>query len=308
MKDLVSILIPVFNRECFIAETLHSALNQTYQEIEVVVVDNCSTDSTWDIIQAIALKDSRVKCFRNESNIGPVRNWKRCIDEANGVYGKILWSDDLIHERFIEETVAEFNKDVAFVYTAVGIFSDNPKEYDVYFSQPKNSIISSSVYIESLMFEEKHPRSPGCAIFRLQDLRNNLLINIPNTIGSDFSMHAIGNDSLIFLLTANEYKNVVVINQVMSFFRAHPNSISESSENGKLQLHYLLSDSYFIENKRPEYVVRNNSKIYIYLRRFYRITAKYNIFSISDFYVDNKNYKFTYTDVLRIAFCRLLRK
>ena len=89
--DLVSILIPVYNRETLIEDTVQSALNQTYPNIEIIVVDNKSTDRTWDILEKLANRDSRIKIFQNKTNIGPVRNWKRCIDNASGKYGKILW-------------------------------------------------------------------------------------------------------------------------------------------------------------------------------------------------------------------------
>jgi len=103
-EPLVSILIPTYNRERLIGETIRSALVQTYPHIEVVVVDNASTDSSWEVISELARKDSRIHPFRNETNVGPMRNWKRAFDEAKGKNGKVLWSDDLIAPDFHEKT------------------------------------------------------------------------------------------------------------------------------------------------------------------------------------------------------------
>ena len=86
----VSVLIPVYNRQNLIETTVKSALDQTYQNTEIVIVDNKSTDNTWKILQALAQTDDRVKIYQNETNIGPVRNWLRCINEATGEYAKIL--------------------------------------------------------------------------------------------------------------------------------------------------------------------------------------------------------------------------
>ena len=114
---LVSILVPTYNRVKFIEETIESALKQTYWNIEVVVVDNASTDGTWEKICSLASENERIKATRNDNNIGPVRNWIRCVELASGIYGKILWSDDLMDERFIEKTLALFDGSVGFVFT-----------------------------------------------------------------------------------------------------------------------------------------------------------------------------------------------
>ena len=65
----VSILIPVYNRAKIISETLNSAVNQTYKNIEVIVVDNKSTDNTFEIVKEFAKSHSNVKVYQNEENI-----------------------------------------------------------------------------------------------------------------------------------------------------------------------------------------------------------------------------------------------
>tara|TARA_R110001592_G_scaffold363250_1_gene682474 strand:- start:6875 stop:7831 length:957 start_codon:yes stop_codon:yes gene_type:complete len=291
MSELVSILIPVFNRENLIEETLLSALNQTYSNIEIIVVDNASTDNTWQVIEKIALNDSRIKCFRNSENIGPVRNWMRCIDEATGIYGKILWSDDLIHSEFIEETLPYLqNDDVGFVYTMTEIFIDGTDKKTEHFHIGDTGIYGSEQYVQGVIFDGRYPVSPGCAIFRLNDLKLNLLVDIPNSVDSDFSMHAIGNDLLIFLLTASQYKKFAYIDKVLSSFRAHDGSISISSADGKLPLHYTLATAYFIENKRKDLIEKFNVLIRLHLIR-YRKSNKYGMNKVSDFYCTNVNYR-----------------
>lgn len=161
-------------------------MSQTYKNIEIIVVDNKSTDKTWEVLQRLASQDVRIKIFQNETNIGPVRNWKRCIDEANG---KILWSDDLIAPTFLEKTVAYLeNEDVGFIFTGTEIFVDK---------KIAHAFVGNTGIYETnngVLFEGNYPVSPGCAVFRLKDLKNNLLVDIPNKVNSDFAMHAIGND------------------------------------------------------------------------------------------------------------------
>lgn len=294
-NGLVSILIPVYNRENLIAETIQSAISQSYKNIEIIIVDNASTDNTWNIVSSFLEQDARIKAYKNESNIGPVRNWLRCVEEASGVFGKILWSDDLISPDFIEKTLALFNKDVGFVYTGANTFNDN-SYYDcsTHYLLSKTGLYSSTVYIEKALFGGGIPVSPGCAIFRLEDIKKNLLIQIPNKINSDFSSHAIGNDLLLFLLVANQYEYFGHIAEPLSFFRAHNESISISSDAIKLSLFYLLAKAHFVENFQLEYLNLFAAKLQSFLWRHKKNTIKYNLTNASDFFYCEVKIKFFY--------------
>lgn len=305
MNKLVSILIPAYNRENLIEETVQSALNQTYKNIEVVVVDNQSTDNTWEVLQKLASQDERIKIFQNEINIGPVRNWKRCIDEASGEYGKILWSDDLIAPDFLEKTVPYLeNKDVGFVYTGTEIFVDGTDKKTSHYFIGESGIYESERYINGVLFDRNYPVSPGCALFRLKDLKKNLLVDIPNKVNSDFAMHAIGNDLLIFLLTAYQYKNFAFVNEKLSLFRAHEGSISIQSNNGKLPLHYNLASAYFVENYRRDLINKLNTKLWFSIRRNNAGSKIYSLNKIENYYLSNYNFNLS---VIFLTIC-LIKK
>ena len=70
----ISVLIPLYNAEKFIAQAIESVLNQTYTDFELIIVDNCSTDRSVEIARNYE-SDKRVKIFENDENIGAVRNW-----------------------------------------------------------------------------------------------------------------------------------------------------------------------------------------------------------------------------------------
>ena len=308
LQNKVSILIPVYNREHLIEETVKSALAQTYQNIEIVIVDNKSTDKTWNMLTRLAKEDKRIKIFQNETNIGPVRNWKRCIDEANGEYGKILWSDDLIDPMFVEKTVPYLkNSDIGFVFTGTEIFVDRTNKKSIHYFIGENGVYKREQYINGVLFEGNYPVSPACALFRLKDLKKNLLVDIPNKVDSDFSMHAIGNDLLIFLLTAHQYKNFAFINEKLSFFRAHDGSISIQSNNGKLPLHYNLASAHFVENFRPDLIKKQNVIIWNLLRVYNKTSKKFNINTISDFYIKNTNFKLDFLLLFKKIIKKLMR-
>lgn len=308
-KELVSILIPVYNRQDLIEETVRSAMAQIYKDIEIIVVDNCSTDNTWEVLKKLSLEDKRIKIFQNPTNIGPVRNWLRCIDEASGKYGKILWSDDLIAPEFIEKTVLYLkNEDVGFVFTGTKIFTEGTDISSMHYFIGQSDIYNSDEYINGVLFGGDYPVSPGCALFRLDDLKKNLFENIPNNANSDFSMHAIGNDLLLFLLTAYQYKKFAFVNEPLSLFRAHDGSISIQSGNGKLPLHYGLATAYFLERYGGDLIKKWNTRIFLLNLKYKETSIKYNLNKIENFYTINKNYKLDLLFLVREIYLYIKRR
>lgn len=104
MKPLVSICIPAYNNADYIKETIDAILKQTYENIEVIVVDDQSKDDTVKIVEAI--EDKRVHLHKNEQNLGMVGNWNRCITLASGEYVKLVCADDILYPESIEKEVA----------------------------------------------------------------------------------------------------------------------------------------------------------------------------------------------------------
>ena len=91
---LCTIAIPVYNRVDLIGRCVLSALRQADQNVEIVIVDNASTDGTWEYL--CNLDTSLVRIYRNDSNIGIFGNFNRCLHEAKGRYIRFLCSDDLL--------------------------------------------------------------------------------------------------------------------------------------------------------------------------------------------------------------------
>ena len=105
MNPLVSVITPTFNSELYIAETIRSVRNQTYPNWEMLIVDDCSSDSTRSIAESIAKRDSRIRVFRQESNFGagPARN--RALENSRGRFIAYLDADDLWYPTKLERQV-----------------------------------------------------------------------------------------------------------------------------------------------------------------------------------------------------------
>lgn len=257
-EELVSILIPVYNRENIVKDTIQSALQQTYENTEIIIVDNCSTDNTWTVLREMASKYPKLKIFQNEENLGPVKNWSRCLSEAKGVYGKILFSDDLISNNFIENCLNVLDEDTAFVMSEIKVFGGKT-DTDFFKFRVKESW-QSSEYLEDVLFKNTYgfPVSPGCSLFRLDDLKKSLIIDIPNPFNLDFNRYGAGNDLLIFLLTAIRYPKIKIAKNATSYFRLHEGSFTISN---KLAVYYDFSKYYFIKHHRPEYLSKFKSHL-----------------------------------------------
>lgn len=248
MKDntapLVSIVIPTYNREQYISKAVDSAISQTYNNIEVVIVDNCSTDKTWEMLSSYKNKNTNIRIFQNESNLGPVRNWQRCFEQAKGEFVKILWSDDWIDPTFVERAIEEIDSETAFVISNVSARDNSGNERSRSTLRPGS--FKTESYINDVLYfrREGFPVSPGCALFRTKDLRSALILKVPNNDGLDSSCNGAGNDLLLFLTTASKYPKIKIIGETLSFFRVHDDSFSMGKD---LTTHYEWAIVYFIK-------------------------------------------------------------
>lgn len=319
MIDLpkVSILVPAYNRADLIIETLDSAVNQTYKELEIIVVDNKSTDNTYELIQIFAESHPNVKVFQNEENIGPVRNWRKCLDYATGEFVKILWSDDLIAPTFVEKTLQYLtdHEDIGFVFTGAEIFEGefgNGTKTEAYFIG-ETGVYDTNKFIAGSLIGAGYPVSPGNAIFRKKDVDKNLLVDVPNRIGSDFKVHAIGPDLLIYLLTAKDYPKFGFVSEPLAFFRSHTDCITISTKITDVSILYNIAKAYFVDKYINDKELKK--KFDTRLIAFYMWRGRSNTIglnSFKDFYAEHHkfllDYKFLATLIIKRALLKSAHK
>ena len=111
----LSIGLPVFNGADYLEEALISILAQTFTDFELVISDNASTDRTEDICRAYAMKDKRVKYYRNPKNIGATQNWYRVFDLSCGEYFASAAHDDLYAADYMEKCISVLDRDPSII-------------------------------------------------------------------------------------------------------------------------------------------------------------------------------------------------
>ena len=105
MSPLVSIITPTFNSEKFISETIKSVQDQTYENWEMIIVDDCSSDKTTEIVELASNNDKRIKPFKLEKNSGAGIARNTAVEKASGKYIAFLDADDLWKPEKLEKQI-----------------------------------------------------------------------------------------------------------------------------------------------------------------------------------------------------------
>ncbi|HEV7745011.1 MAG TPA: glycosyltransferase family 2 protein [Pyrinomonadaceae bacterium] len=101
-RSKVSVCIPTYNGSTYLRQAIESARTQTYSDFELLIVDDSSSDDTFQIVEEFAQGDSRVRAYQNPQRLGLVGNWNRCLELAGGEWIKFLFQDDYLHPTCIE--------------------------------------------------------------------------------------------------------------------------------------------------------------------------------------------------------------
>lgn len=139
-QPLVSIALCTYNGEKYLAEQLNSVLAQTYKNLEIVIVDDASTDDTFLILQEYADKHECIKLFRNNSNLGFTKNFEKAIKLCQGIFIALCDQDDIWHPNKIALQVAAMDEEV-MVYHDSEFVQEN--------GQPMNKKMSDVVNLYS---------------------------------------------------------------------------------------------------------------------------------------------------------------
>ena len=133
-KPLVSVIMPVYNAEKYLDRSISSVINQTYDNLEILLIDDCSTDNSYNILKEYAKKDKRIKVFHNQENqhVSETRNVG--IRNSTGKYLYFIDSDDFIDNDYIEHLVNTAEKENADVVVNPNIYQykNGGKRYDIF--------------------------------------------------------------------------------------------------------------------------------------------------------------------------------
>jgi len=164
----VSICIPVRNGKSFLRLAVESALNQSFQDFEIIIVDNASTDGTPAVAEKLAAQDDRVRLLKNENNIGLVGNFNACLKLARGEFIKYLCADDLLLPFCLERMVRSLEKDASVMLVAGGrqIINEVGNVIGVQQYSRLASSIAGFEVINRCLFGTNYIGEPSAVMFR----------------------------------------------------------------------------------------------------------------------------------------------
>ena len=219
MEHLVSIIMPSYNTGKFIGQTISSVLAQTYENWELVIVDDCSADDTDAVVAAFS--DPRIRYFKNEKNSGAAVSRNRALREAKGRWIAFLDSDDLWEPEKLEKQIAFMEKNAcAFSYTNYRHIDEQSAPLGVTVTGPKR-ITKTGMYNYCW---------PGCltvmynaekvGLVQIADIRKN----------NDYAMW----------LQVCEKADCCLLDEVLGSYRIRSGSISRHGYMALIKWHYRL--------------------------------------------------------------------
>lgn len=254
----VSVIIPTYNRERTIKKSIESVLKQDYGDIEVIVVDDCSTDNTCKVIEGI--DDSRLRYIKLQKNSGACKARNVGIENAKGEYIAFQDSDDVWRENKLTiqlDTMKKANADIVVCFfQRINLRTGKKKRYD-------SQIPDGFVQYETLL--KKSIASTQCMLIKSECLK---------TIRFDETLRKAQDWDLILNLS-KKYK-VYFLNKILVDVYLQEDSITRHKEDS-------LAAYKTIYNKHKETIQKNNKLISIWCRKFGIAKLVYGIISVDDF-------------------------
>jgi len=222
VEGLVSIIMPSWNTARFIAESIQCVIDQTYQNWELLIVDDCSTDNT-DVVVEPFLKDPRIKYFHNEKNLGAALTRNKALREAQGEWIAFLDSDDLWTPLKLVKQIG-FMQEHGYVlsYTEYEKIDEEDNPLNIYVTGPRvvnKRKMYNYDYIGQLtmMYNAKH-----FGLIQIKDIKKN-------------------NDYAIRLqLYKKPDTKAYLLKENLAKYRIRKKSISHDKLSKKLKSHYDL--------------------------------------------------------------------
>lgn len=285
IKANISVIIPVYNVEKYISECLDSVINQTYKKLQIILVDDGSTDSSGKICDVYAEKDNRITVV-HQKNAGAGAAKNTGLDLVKGDYFSIIDSDDYIELDMYEKMVnslEKYNADIVqCLFRNVFVNDSFDRKFKIKSNYPK--VLTSKRFLKEYLYDWKY------AIFANKVFKSSLLKDIRFPVG-----RKIDDEFFTYKLVCNA-KKVVNIDNILYNYRMRKTSVMNENDTDRLiydRIDCFIERYNYISNVYPSlkknYIlklyddliyfkdsVRDNGKILALLSDFSRV--EYGVF------------------------------
>lgn len=250
----ISVVIPVYNVEKYLSECLDSVVNQTYKNLQIIIVDDGSTDSSGKICDEYAEKDDRITVV-HQSNAGAGAAKNTGLELIDGDYFSIIDSDDYIELDMYEKMVnslEKYNSDIAqCLFRNVFVNDSFDRKYKIKGNYPK--VLTSKKFLSELLYDWKY------AIFANKVFKTSLLKNIRFPVG-----RKIDDEFFTYKLVCNA-KKVVNIDNILYNYRMRKTSVMNENDTDRLiydRIDCFVERYDYIRRKYPSLNKKYLTKLY----------------------------------------------
>lgn len=300
-NPLISICIPTYNGDKYLAECLNTCLDQTFTNYEIVICDDGSSDKTISIIEQYKNKHPLIKFYKNEKNLGLVGNWNKCVELSSGEWIKFVFQDDYITKECLQEFFNGIDESTVLMVSKRNfILPNKPSDDHInYYTNEVRTLENTTSYIGSL-FTSKLISKIAVQNICLNFIGEPSLIFFKKNIIKDVGLfnHSLKQicDLEFALRVASKY-GLKYIPKKICAFRIHLDSTTSTNLSNKyFEMHNIepLLFSYFLLFDKHFEVFRSNLTVFqlIKLNLFFRVTAyraykvnlkeKYNYYLFND--------------------------
>lgn len=216
----VSVCLPVFNGSKYLAGAIESVLAQSHQNLELLIVDDLSSDRSAEIAIRYAQQDPRIVFWRNERNLGIFANYNECLKRVSGSFVKLFAQDDLLETNCLKRQLAELaaHENVALITAARAVIDDKGKETAIERFFDKTLIIPGSQviadYVRSFVYRSG---TPSQVMFRR------------SAVGAGFDSRYTLSGDIEYFFRILESGDYMYLDEVLVKFRRHGNSATVAS-------------------------------------------------------------------------------
>ncbi|MDO1451017.1 glycosyltransferase [Rhodocytophaga aerolata] len=258
----VSVIIPNYNHAKFLQKRIESVLNQTFTDFEVIIMDDCSTDDSREIIETYAQKDKRIKLIFNPTNSGSTfKQWNKGVRLSKGKYIWLAESDDYADRNFLEVLVKKLDAHpkAALVFSQsymvdeysnnLGILTEVMNNISPYFPWQRDFTLESKSVIASLFMDYNFIPNASAVLFKK---------SVFEQIGRADESYIQAGDWLMWL-KFGLHSPICFSYPPLNFFRFHNNNVR--SKTKKIQYYEYFKIMYFVyKQKHLDSTVRTKAK------------------------------------------------
>lgn len=267
----ISVCIPSYNHGRFLPQTIDSVLQQTFDDFEILIIDDCSADETEAIVKPYALRNPRIRFIVNPENLGMVRNWNLCLAEARGKYIKYLFGDDLLLSRDTLQkmlSLFETKKSIFLVSSSRRIIDSESNTIGMKSPFKRDLIVRGTKLINLCLAKQDNLiGEPTAVMFRKSDATRGFQSQYRQIVDLEMWFHLL------------EKGDFAYIREPLCAFRIHPRQQTINNRSSPLS---VLNDVFQLNE---EYL----RKPYITIGGFGRNYIKYDsLYKIWKLYITNQ--------------------